>query len=402
MKKLLAVLLTIVLVFSLAACSKGGKGNEGTSGEETTKAAGTLVEGLTKEEYDKMKAEDLLKHVKDINNVTPDEYYWLCSTYAYVDIEESDTSSTMSLKDSITRDALNSLEYDAVPKLDTYVDKLLANPTPQVRGYAMERLSSLFGVSDANIARAKEVLKNEKEPYVQYCAIYSLRSEMDSDKDIADFIFRMADSEDFRVRARAAYAVGMNGGKVDGATEKVIEMMSDENTDVKKSACSSVGDIKDDKVIDALVKVLNNDAEYKVHGECVRSLVKMWYDYPSHKNTNERAYKETMNYFKKTPRTDDVPYWTSITTFRSVNEDYYGDWKKKATYFNTDEIYEVMVDIIKDENANWLGRNGAVDIIKAHCSKEQWKSLKKVVDGLTDSKADFIKSHYESVEKDKK
>ena len=54
-----------------------------------------------------------------------------------------------------------------------------------------------------------------------------------------------------------------------------------------------------------------------------------------------------------------------------------------------------MVDVIKDGNANWLGRTSAIDVVKNHCSDKQFKDLKSVVDGLTDTNAKHIQSSYE-------
>ena len=104
-----------------------------------------------------------------------------------------------------------------------------------------------------------------------------------------------------------------------------------------------------------------------------------------------------MDYLKKTPRTDKVPAWTAVGSFKTTStQSSFTEWKQKATYFNTDEVYNVMVDILKDGNANWLGRTAAIDVIKAHCTQEQFDSLKAIVDGLTDSKASLVQSSYEN------
>ena len=108
-----------------------------------------------------------------------------------------------------------------------------------------------------------------------------------------------------------------------------------------------------------------------------------------------------MDYLKKTPRTEKVPAWTAVGAFKTTStQDSFTKWKEKATYFNLDEVYNVMVDIIKDGNANWLARTSAIDVIKSHCSKEKFDGLKAVIDGLTDSKASQVKSSYENKAKE--
>ncbi len=397
LKSLTAILLALALVLSFAACGK-----KGDKEEDTTAAVSgdTLVEGLSKEEYDSMTADDLLARIADINNVTADEYAWLISTYAYTDIvDEEDDAYYMGLADCITDEALDAIEYEAKPALSDYIDKLLESKVPQVRGYGVSQFSSLFGVSDSNISRAKELLSTEEDNYVLYCATKALSNEMKTDTDIAAFIFKMADADYFKLRVQAANAIGNSWSKgVDGTVDKIIEMMNDENQDVRSAACRYAGKLADDKIVDPLVTILNNDDDADLHGDCITSLVTMWYDYPFHENTSEKAYKATMDYFRRTPRSEEVPSWTAVGSFKpkATTDDSYDKWKAKATYFDTDEVYEVMVDILKDENANWLGRTSAIEVIKSHCSKEQFDSLKSIVDGLTDSDADLIKSSYET------
>ena len=92
-----------------------------------------------------------------------------------------------------------------------------------------------------------------------------------------------------------------------------------------------------------------------------------------------------------------IPYWGSLSAFSTAStQDSYKNWKKKAKYFNTDKLYKDMVDIIKDENASFLTRASAISVIKAHCSADKFKELKKDVDPLKDPKASSIKSSYES------
>ena len=184
---------------------------------------------------------------------------------------------------------------------------------------------------------------------------------------------------------------------VDGAVEAVITLMNDKDLEVRKAACRNAGKLNDDSVIEPLVKILNNADDADVHGSCIEGLVTLWYDYPFFKSTNEKAYNATMDYLKKTPRTDKVPAWTAVGAFKTTStQPAFTEWKQKATYFKTDDIYNIMVDIIKDGNANYSARTSAIDVIKAHCSKEQFNSLKNIIDALTDSKAKSVKSAYES------
>lgn len=344
-------------------------------------------------DYANMTADDLLAKIKDKDNVTADEMKWLVSTYSYVKIDEE----KLDLEENITDEAIKELDSKALPKLDSYIGELFKSDAPQVRGYAVSKITSLFGVSNENLTLAKELIKNEKEPYVLKKAVVALRNEGKNDKDIADFLLNMANNQNAVIRKEAAIALGNSWSKgIDGAVDTVIKLMNDSDIEVRKAACKYAGELEDEKVIDPLVKILNNNDEADLHGSCIEGLVDLWYDYPFFKSTSEKAYKATMDYLKKTPRTDKVPAWTAVGAFKTTStQDAFKEWKKKATYFNTDEVYNVMVDIIKDGDANWLGRTSAIDVIKNHCSEQQFKDLKSVIDGLTDKNASLVQSSYE-------
>lgn len=101
-----------------------------------------------------------------------------------------------------------------------------------------------------------------------------------------------------------------------------------------------------------------------------------------------------LDYLKTEPRSQDIPSWQAVGSFSTKADEPYKAWKKKAKYFNTNELYKVLIAYIKDENANWLGKTPAIKEILLHCPGKE-KDLKKVVYGLKDSKASLIQEAYE-------
>ena len=383
MKKLFMTLsLVVILVISafiLSGCEK--------------KTENTSVKGASIENYAELTADQLLeKLVKDVSNVTKDEYVALISTYSNVTIKDD-----LTLENNITDEAIKKIDSKAKPSLDEYLPELLKSDSPQVRGYGISLITSLLGVSSDNLALAKELIKTETNPYVLCRAVKSLSNEL-KDTEVKDFVFKMAENENAHIRVQAAYAIGNSWSKeAQGAVDKIITLMKDSDVDVRKSAASGSGKLNDEKVIDALVEILNNNDDSDVHASAVEGLSHLWYDYPFFKNTSEKAYRATMDYYKKTPRNDKVPAWNSLSAFRTVStQDTFTEWKTKSTYYNTDEIYNIMVELIKDGDCNWLGRTSAIDVIKNHCGDETFNSLKEIIDGLTDAKASLVKSSYES------
>ena len=183
MKKLLAMILTIGMIFTLASCG-GDK-----TGKETKKETETKQE-TKKLDYKNMTEDDLIKEfIKDEQNITLDEFVNLASTYSYATINDK-----LELDENITDKAIKKLKENKakLPAAKEFVEPLLKSEAPQVRGYAISNVGSLLGVSDGHISAAKEMLKNEKDPYVIKCAVRALGNEGGKDAEIGKFLLSAA------------------------------------------------------------------------------------------------------------------------------------------------------------------------------------------------------------------
>ncbi len=58
------------------------------------------------------------------------------------------------------------------------------------------------------------------------------------------------------------------------------------------------------------------------------------------------------------------------------------------------KMWQKAKEVLKTEKEPYV-LYCAIDEIESHCTAEQLKGLKKVVDGLKDDKADLIQSHYQ-------
>ena len=379
MRKIICLVLTIIMIFSgllfLTGCERKSNGEKS---------------------YVEMNVEDILGLVRDRENVTGEEYAKIIDTFRNVKINDD-----LTLSENITEKAIEQLGSRAKPKLDSYIEILLNSDSEQVRGYGISLITSLTGVSEKNMALAKKLIANEKSEFVLYQATKALSNEIKNSPEVKDFIFRMAKHDNPIIRQAAASSIGNSWTEgVEGAVDEIITLMSDKDANVKKTACRNSGKLYDEKIIEPLVSILNDPEQAEFHGDAVEGLCYLWYDYPFFKHTSEKAYNATMDYFKKTPRTDKVPAWTAFSGFKTTStQDSFKEWKEKATYFNIEDIYNTMAEIIKDENANYLARTSAIDIIKNHCGEEKFNAVGDIINGLTDSKAAIIKSSYESKKK---
>lgn len=389
--RILALIMCISMVFTLAACGKK---------PDNPKPEDTQSSELTQEEYDKMTAEQLIdRFVKDRKNVTTDELAGLVNTFRFAKIGED-----LVLEDNITSEAIRTLRSDddaTVPSGYTVFGKLINSDSPQVRGIVMSYTGSIFGTDSEDVATMKNVIKTETEPYVLRCAVDALSNEGGRDKDVGNFLINMAKHENKYVRLKATYALGNSWSKgVDGAVDMIITLMDDKDDEVRAAAYRYSSKLGDEAVIDPIKKMLDNPELADFHDDGIISLNYMWYNYPFHESTSERAYNIVMDYFKNAPRTDKTPPWTAISDLRSKADSSFDEWKAKATYYKPEDIVAVMKDIIADGNVNWLGRSAAINVIKTHGTKEDLESLKSLIDGLTDSDAHLLQSSYESAVKD--
>ena len=93
---------------------------------------------------------------------------------------------------------------------------------------------------------------------------------------------------------------------------------------------------------------------------------------------------------------DDVKSVRVINRYdlENIDEEDLDEWKTKATYYDSDEICNIMIDILADPEADWLARNQAISVILTIGSDAQKEKLKSTVEGLTDDEASYLQEQY--------
>lgn len=208
MKKILSVILSIGIVFSLGACGNGNNNENADSKTQAESKAENKEENkeetkkITKEEYEKMTADDLFKAiVKSEDEITLDEYVAIVETLQYVEITDN-----LDLKKNITEDVLkkikNDYDFNHKPKPKDWVPLLVTHEAPQVRGEAFANAYPLYTSDPEFVSRVKELMKTETEPYVIFYIIYNLAtsSRVASDPEIAAYLQEMTTHENARVQ----------------------------------------------------------------------------------------------------------------------------------------------------------------------------------------------------------
>lgn len=201
MKKILAIMLSIGMLFSLASC--GDKNTAADGGENKTESkAEAASKKITKEEYEKMTAEDLLKNIKDIKNVTPEEYAAVVETLEFVSIKED-----FELEKNITDEALKIIKREAEtsPAVSKWVQILLKSDAPQVKGRALINASPAYSANPELLTEIKESLKTEENPYIIYCILKGLPSKTFEEEEIITYVKGLTSHENARLVKYASY-----------------------------------------------------------------------------------------------------------------------------------------------------------------------------------------------------
>lgn len=188
MKKLLAVILSVGMLFSLCACGGNTKNIQNSE--------------ITKEEYEKMTANDLLKGIKDKKNVTPEEYAAVVETLEFVTIKDN-----FELETNITDEALKTIKNDAetFPRVSEWVKILWDSEAPQVKGRALINASPAYSDFPELLTEAKESLKTEQDPYIIYCTLKGLPSVSFEEEEIITYVQNLVNHENARLSQYANY-----------------------------------------------------------------------------------------------------------------------------------------------------------------------------------------------------
>ncbi len=393
MKKVLLSFAILAVAATMAACGNKAAQNAESASDESP--AMRLLNSVPFTE------EGLISMVTtpEKGTLTPEEFEAMYLAYSKVAIDEK----TMELEKNFVAKARNTA-FKNRKNPENFKDilkQLMSNASPQVRGQAITASTGkLFGAKDSEVSNDLSTLMNEQNPYVIKCGVEALSNEL-KHPEVAKFVLAQVDNESPFVRRKVAIAVGNSWSKgVDGVKEAALKLMADKDENTRKLILSGVGKLGDESFIPELVKVLDDPAQEKVHGDAIRGLSTMWLDYPFHKNTSKAAYDATMNYYKKTPRTNKVPSWSGIAAFSTVAEKEIGAWKAKATYFKPAEFAKVLTDVVNDPAVNWLATAPAAKAIKALCSKADLENLKKTVEANTSLKQQ--KQMLEAIEREMK
>ena len=295
----------------------------------------------------------------------------------------------------VTR-AIEALDKDKKKLVRTtkVADKLVKHPSNIVRAYPLERYATFWGKKAEDVDAMAKAYADEKDPYVlKSIAQYAASSANDS-QELGNLFKSMLKNDNDIVRNKAVGALGSpHAVKVEGVVDALTPMINDSNIDVAKRACEGIGRLHDDKAVEPIVAALNDEAKSDIHGSCLKGLQWLWLDFPSHESTSEAAYKASLDYLNKTPRSEKVPACNAVGAFNSISASKINAWKDKATYYKPADLVAAYSAIVKDTATDWRARQAALKGIAVHGTKADVEALRASIEA--DPKKTVLQSTFD-------
>ena len=386
MKKIIFLLSMSAMFMTVTACGNKSNTNAAEATAENTEVASDDSPAMKLLNSVPFTEEGLKSMIKtpEKEPLPPEEFEALYLAYSKVGINEKGQNLESNFVSKVISEVSRGRKRPE--QTDAIFTKLLKNSSPSVRGVVVQQYGGLFGMSAETASKLVKALSAEKNAFVLKEGSKTLANQLKYD-DVKQFVLGQIDNDNKEVRKAIALSVGNIWNKgIDGVNDAAKKLLADGDDDVRGTMLGYVGELEDESFIPDLVKVLDDPEQGKLHGDAMRSLYTMWYDYPKHKNTSKAAYEATVKYLKTTPRTRDIPAWETIGQLANRNERTYDAWKSQATYYNNAEFVKLMMDIAADPNANWLGRGPAVKVIAKIGTKADLEKLKGIVSANADDK----------------
>ena len=386
MKKIIFLLSMSAMFMTVTACGNKSNTNAAEATAENTEVASDDSPAMQLLNSVPFTEEGLKSMIKtpEKEPLTPEEFEALYLAYSKVGINEKGQNLESNFVSKVISEVSRGRKRPE--QTDAIFTKLLKNSSPSVRGVVVQQYGGLFGMSAETASKLVKALSAEKNAFVLKEGIKTLANQLKYD-NVKQFVLGQIGNDNKEVRKAIALSVGNTWNKgIDGVNDAARKLLADGDDDVRRTILGYVGQLNDESFIPDLVKVLDDPEQGKLHGDAMKSLYTMWYDYPQHKNTSKAAYEATVKYLKTTPRTRDIPAWQTIGQLANGNERAYDAWKAKATYYNNAEFVKLMMDIAADPNANWLGRGPAVKVIAKIGTKADLEKLKGIVSANADDK----------------
>ncbi|MBQ7861488.1 MAG: HEAT repeat domain-containing protein [Clostridia bacterium] len=383
MKKFTALILAVLMLFTFAACGGGETPETPDVPESTTASEAPIkgeIHGIKLEQYAEMTGEDLVsKLVKDKTAPTADEYVAIIETIDFAEVDDR-----CDFEENATDEALKFLkgEKATFPNVLECADAVLANGSAKVRAYYYQQLNNqLFDETVAAYTPVLTKILSEKESIAIYQALRYTSYNYCENKEFIDFVISLSDSADANIRRVVCYAVQyIRTDDTEPLAQMMFKLIEDEDKDVRKEAVLYCYKLKDDRFVPVLKEILLDENQADLHSNAGDALCRMWYNYPAHDAYSEAAYKATMEYFKATFEDTGLPNWQVVNKISLKGKTNYDKWFAEASYFDAEEVVEIMKNIFNNASKDRLLREQCIKVVATFGDKADLEALQAGID----------------------
>lgn len=346
---------------------------------------GQELGGALKKEFGGI-ANDLAGAIDGRPALGDDEYRRLLLAHADCEITEDGSFDRGCAAVTAIREAMSGRSYvsNLTGGRQALGLELLEHPSPAVRLKATELVGSLFGLGDVH-GRIVVFAQKETHPAVLAELLSSIGSSAHEDPAVAALLDKHAGHDDALVRKAvlSAWARKQNQ-QVPSMRERAHTMVRrDRSDDVRAFGCAELGWTGHAEHLPLFRELLaTTSLPEPIRVACINGLSLMWYDWPHLDNTNEEAYRLTLQTWRATPRSEMDALRLPSLYHEAHN---LARWRANAPWFNPGEVRSALVELVADAGVHWIVRQDALrSIVHLGASREELTALRgRVKDGPT-------------------
>ncbi len=278
---------------------------------------------------------------------------------------------------------------------------MISHASPAVRVKAAELMNVAHGVGPSPESQnaIAEAAGREKHPGVLRAFIRVIADKGAENPKVGAVLLAAADHADKSVRLQAVYALTSqaNRGLADGSTKLARLAEKDPDAKVRTTACEYAGKLGGDDLLPLYEKLTASAADPDLYAACMEGLVRMFHNQPVLDTANEKAYRLFLARLAKSPRSEQSPPWSVMSTFcyysHGGDETRLADWKKRAPWFDANEVKRVMTSVISDKATSWMARAAAIEsMVGLGATKPELEALREHIDPKDKSTLDKLVS----------
>ncbi len=240
---------------------------------------------------------------------------------------------------------------------------LLGHAAPAVRIEAAKLMGSDVASRTAIVDRARR----ETAPGVRQAFVHLLADEGARLPPVAQLLLESADHPATAVRREALDAITAvaNRGMPGGAAKIIAMVDRDPDPSVRRAACALGGKLGDALLAPMYATHTATTQDPELHAACMEGLVAMFHNHPVFDTASEPAYRLFLDRLAATPRSEQSPPWSVMSTFcyfsHDADLDKLAAWKQRATWFDAAEVKRVIGSVIADKATSWMARTAAIE-----------------------------------------